>query len=423
MNSEPAASQAETKQAETKQAKAIAAPAYRRIEEDIRAKVRDGRLPAGTMLSGRHALAREYGVALSTAQQAVARLLADGTLETSDRRGTFVAHGRGSGAAQAARIAGAALGIVATSRIEPAASPDVGSLWARLAIRSLEQVFSASGGTTHFFERYPEERGPYPRGLDDANAYTVTEAIRSLRADGAEAIAVIGLCDAKDLSDEVVSAVDVEQVPAVYISWHELSPPLAQVFYDNRFAGYQAARHLLSSGYGTLAFVAPFADAWLLERIGGARDAVRQAGLPPDTLRLYPGGTQTGIYDRHVAAQTVYDAASALFADVAAAGGSPAGVIAPNDEMAYAVLQAASQFGQTMGPGFGLVGFDDDVRSCAVGLTTVRPPVEVMGEEAGRLLLRALRGNKQGVQVRVRSQVIPRASTVRLPKSAATGRA
>lgn len=408
MNSEPAAKSAT--------AKAKSAPAYRRIEEDIRAKVRDGRLPAGTMLAGRHALAREYGVALSTAQQAVARLLADGVLETSDRRGTFVAPGRGPGAASAARLAGATLGIVATSRIEPAASPDVGSLWARLAIRSLEQVFSASGGTTHFFERYPEERGPYPRGLDETNAYTVTEAIHSLRADGAEAIAIIGLCDAKDLSDEVVSAVDVEQVPAVYISWHELSPPLAQVFYDNRFAGYQAARHLLSQGYETLAFVAPFADAWLLERIGGARDAVRQAGLPPDTLRLYPGGTQTGIYDRHVAAQTVHEAASALFADLAA---GPAGVIAPNDEMAYAVLQAASEFQLTMGPGFGLIGFDDDARSCAAGLTTVRPPVEAMGEEAGRLLLRALRGDKQGVQVRVRSQVIPRASTVLLPKAAA----
>ena len=410
MNSEPAAKPAKS------------APAYQRIEEDIRAKVRDGRLPAGTMLAGRHALAREYGVALSTAQQAVARLLADGVLETSDRRGTFVAHGRGLGAASAARLAGATLGIVATSRIEPAASPDVGSLWARLAIRSLEQVFSASGGTTHFFERYPDERGPYPRGLDDANAYTVTEAIHSLRADGAEAIAIIGLCDAKDLSDEVVSAVDVEQVPAVYISWHELSPPLAQVFYDNRFAGYQAARHLLSQGYRSLAFVAPFADLWLLERIGGARDAVRQAGLPSDTLRLYPGGTPAGDYDRHVAAQTVYHAASALFADLAAAGVSPAGIISPNDEMAYAVRDAASERGLTMGAGFGLIGFDDDVRSCAAGLTTVRPPVEAMGEEAGRLLLRALRGDKQGVQVRVRSQVIPRASTVRLPKAAVEGR-
>ena len=57
-------------------------PAYRRIEEDIRAKVRDGRLPAGTMLTGRHNLAREYGVALSTAQQAVAKLIADGILFT-----------------------------------------------------------------------------------------------------------------------------------------------------------------------------------------------------------------------------------------------------------------------------------------------------------------------------------------------------
>src|SRR5579884_2171993 len=66
-------------------------PAYQRIEEDIQRKVQDGRLPAGAMLASRHNLAKEYGVALSTVQQAVANLITEGVLETSDRRGTFVA--------------------------------------------------------------------------------------------------------------------------------------------------------------------------------------------------------------------------------------------------------------------------------------------------------------------------------------------
>src|SRR5580704_3659872 len=68
-----------------------AVPAYRKIEDDIRLKVKDGRLPVGAMLASRHNLAKEYGVALSTAQQAIANLIADGILESFDRRGTFVA--------------------------------------------------------------------------------------------------------------------------------------------------------------------------------------------------------------------------------------------------------------------------------------------------------------------------------------------
>jgi len=402
-------------------------PAYQRIEEDIRAKVRGGQLPAGTMLASRHNLAREYGVALSTAQQAVARLIADGTLETSDRRGTFVARPQAPAGEQlpetpahrqrATGQIGATLGIVSTARIDFSAAPDVGSLWARLAVRSLEQVFSGAGGTTHFFDRYPADRGPYPRGLDDTSAVSIPEAIRSLQAGGADAIAVIGLCDAKDSSDEVVSAVDVAHVPTVYISWHEIPPPLAQVFYDNRFAGYQAAQHLLFKGYRRLVFLAPFADGWLAERIGGARDAVRHAGLPYDTLRLHPGGRPIEFYDQYASGDAVCAMALALFAGALGGGdaGEPVGIIAPNDETAYAVLGAAAQLGLTAGTGFGLIGFDDDARSCALGLTTIRPPVEAMGEEAGRLLLRALYENKTGLQMRLRSHLIPRASTLLNP--------
>ncbi len=412
---------------EKKQRLVSRVPAYRRIEEDLRAQMRDGRLPAGAMLAGRHHLAREYGVALSTIQQAVANLIADHFLETQNRRGTFVtrtlARSGGTlppaaknGIVPAVERTSATLGIVATARIDLAASPDVGSLWARLAMRSLEQVFSAAGGTTRFLERYPESRGPYPRGSNESNAFSISEAITMLRAEGADALVIIGLCDAEDMSDEVVRTVDVEQVPTVYVSWHEVQPPLAQVFYDNRFAGYQAAQHLLRQGYRQLTFLAPFADMWLRERIEGARNAVRHAHFPEETLCLYPAQTPPEAYDRRFSGEQMRSLARTAFAQgwkaLHPSGSGLPGFIAPNDETAYAVLDAAAEHGLRAGRDFGLVGFDDDPRASAAGLTTVRPPVEAMGEEAGRLLLRALQGGKQGHLVRLRSHLIPRASTL-----------
>jgi DNA-binding LacI/PurR family transcriptional regulator/DNA-binding transcriptional regulator YhcF (GntR family) len=432
-------------------------PAYQRIAEDIRARVADGRLPAGTMLASRHNLAKQYGVALSTAQQAIANLIADGTLNTLDRRGTFVAHRRPAAgdapvvngaphgeavttadfaakslrsngtlapAAQAISLganlalpsASATLGIVATSLIDEAASPDVGSLWARQAIRALEEVFSVAGGTTIFFDRYPDGRGAYDSGIDDPQAISMTEAILSLRARGADVLAIVGLCDGRDVSDEIVAAVDVETVPVVYISWHEMRPPVAQVFYDSGFAGYQAAQHLLRKGYSRLIFLAPFEEAWLMERIDGARDAVRHAGLPQETLQVFPAEPVPARYDPHHAARWTVEAARDAFAHfgvfaASADSAGPWGVIAPNDFTASAVLQAASETGHLVGSEYGLIGFDDDPLSCSVGLTTIRPPVEEMGKEAGRLLLRALSGERGGLQVRLRSQIIPRAST------------
>jgi len=312
-------------------------------------------------------------------------------------------------------------------------SSDTGSLWARQAIRSLEQTFSVAGGTIHFFDRFPEEQGPYEQGINDINAISLTEAIRSLRADGAAALAIIGLCDDGDQSDEIVAAVDVERVPVVYVSWHEIQPPLAQVYYDNRFAGYQAAQHLLRKGYTQLLYLAPFRLGWLAERIEGARDAVRHAGLPADILRVYPDQPVHEGYNFDFADTWMFETARQLFveenvlemgadnlAENVLAGLSdeePWGIIAPNDFTAYAILRAAAEQGKTMGVDYGLVGFDDDPRSYSLGLTTIRPPIEAMGEEAGRLLLRALHGERSGLQVRLRSQVIPRASTDPSPRA------
>lgn len=425
--------------------KAAREPAYLRIEQDIRAKVSDGRLPSGTMLASRHNLAREYGVALSTAQMAIANLIAEGVLETFDRRGTFVARGTrgeenelqinpgglnssqkpaqngaisvsGNGSSNllsTKTVSNCRLGIVSTALINPVFREDVGSLWARIAIRSLEQVISTSGGTTIFFDRYPDSLGPYPRGFDDKNAISMAEAIQFLCNEGADAIAVVGLCDSRDMSEEILSVLDVDKVPAVYISWHEIPPPLAQVFYDNRYAGYQAAQHLIRSGYQNLVVLKPFIDSWLTERIQGMRDAVRHAGFPTDSFHLYPQDAPSSLYDREKSHGMLRLLAKSLLSEIRddTTGKGLTGIISPNDDIAYIVLTEAAELGLNPGADFGLVGFDDDSKSYTLGLTTVRPPIEEMGEEAGRLLLKAIHGDKNGLQVRMRAHLIPRAST------------
>ncbi len=418
-------------------------PAYRRIEDDLRLKISEGSLPAGTMLASRQNLAKEYGVALSTAQQAVANLIADGILETFDRKGTFVRHKgkselNGNGhlhespqrpaatvnrylpAVETAPQLSAKLGIVATARIDPNLPNDVGGLWARQAIRSMEQVFAAEGGRTQYIDRYPAHLGPYERGFDDINAVPFTDAIQQVIANGANALVIVGLCDARDLSDAVVSAVDLDRIPTVYLSWHEIPPPLAQIYYDNRYAGYQAARHLLHAGYRKLVFFAPFSGTWLTERIEGARYAIKHAGLDDKILKVYPSEPAPGIYYHDRTYELTLEAAQqAIDEGWMFDGGEtddPWGILAPNDHTALSILEAVTDQNRIPGTHFGLIGFDDDLRSCSAGLTTIRPPVEAMGEEAAKMLLRALNGEKTRSQLRLRSTLIPRASTWRKVK-------
>jgi len=434
----------------TQKNKGVSLPAYRRIEDDLRLKINDGSLPAGTMLSSRQNLAKEYGVALSTAQQAVANLIADGILETFDRKGTFVTQGRKSeqnGFNHIGEIVerpshpskvlrysprpevqpqtSAKLGIVATARIDPNLPNDVGGHWARQAIRSMEQVFAAEGGRTQYIDRYPDHLGPYERGFDDINAIPFTDAIQQVLNNGANALVIVGLCDARDLSDAVVSTVDIDRIPTVYLSWHEIPPPLAQIYYDNRYAGYQAARHLLHAGYRKLVFFAPFSGTWLTERIEGARYAIKHAGLADDTLKVYPSEPAPGIYYHDRTYELTLEAANQAIDEGWMFNGSetddPWGILAPNDHTALSILEAASEQNRTPGAHFGLIGFDDDLRACSAGLTTIRPPVEAMGEEAAKMLLRALSGEKTRSQLRLRSNIIPRASTWRKSKTSLFG--
>lgn len=408
-------------------------PAYLRIEEDIRSMVADGRLAVGSRLASRHNIAKKYGVALSTAQQAISNLIADGLLESYDRQGTFVARkqssrgvetvveqpvSRDTASTVVARPPGKTLGIVTTIRIEPVNVPDIGSYWARQAVSTLERFFSTAGGTTRFFNRHPQNPSTYSGRLIHGDTIPMADALGALRTAGADALVIVGLHDDCDLSDEIISSVDIDFVPVVYIAWHEMRPPLTQIFYDNQYAGYQAAKHLLRAGYRRLSFLSPFHAAWLDDREVGAREAIRHAGLPASTLQVTQPSVKASTYDRTRADATSHATMLPILQAYAAAVERDAdwGIIAPNDHTAYAVMQAAEEAGLRVGVDFGLIGFDDDARSSALGLSSVRPPIDHMAEEAGRLILRALKGEAVGSQTRLRSDVIARSSSARAAK-------
>jgi GntR family transcriptional regulator len=64
--------------------------AYEQIADDLRERIRDGRLEPGTRLPGQKEMADGYGVALETLRKAVAALVQEGLLATRSTRGTYV---------------------------------------------------------------------------------------------------------------------------------------------------------------------------------------------------------------------------------------------------------------------------------------------------------------------------------------------
>jgi GntR family transcriptional regulator len=65
-------------------------PLYRRIEADLRDRIRDGALPPGAQVAPEPELMAEYGVSRATVRQALAGLVAEGLLEIRRGLGTYV---------------------------------------------------------------------------------------------------------------------------------------------------------------------------------------------------------------------------------------------------------------------------------------------------------------------------------------------
>jgi DNA-binding LacI/PurR family transcriptional regulator/DNA-binding transcriptional regulator YhcF (GntR family) len=396
-------------------------PAYVRIEDHLRDKICGGEWPAGAMLPSRRDLAREYDVSSLTVDRAVTRLIAEGLLRADSRRGTFVTAVEVRGAASpllhrqatpasapgadpdlatdlSPSRAPAAISIVASLHLGRDDHVELNNFWVRLLLQSLEHACSDEGSTTAFFNRVQAPPG-HP-------LVPLGEAIDAAAGHGADAVAVIALdVDPREV-DESLSVLDGRGVPVVCVTLGELSRPVPHLFYENRSAGYQATEHLLRRGSRDILFLTPFMASWVKERLEGVHAAVAHARLPSEAVRVFPRRVGSWVLEEDPE-DLGYQAGRAAFAE----GMVQTGVVCVNDGVALGFLRAAAERGLEPGRDFAVVSFDDHPDARTVGLTTLRPPMEMLGKETARLLWRARQGETTDLQVRLRSHLIPRRST------------
>ncbi|MBC7809367.1 MAG: substrate-binding domain-containing protein [Akkermansiaceae bacterium] len=407
-------------------------PAYRRIERDLRQRLRKGEWNVGAVLPSRQMLARGYSVDLSTVQKAVATMLSDGTLRADNGRGTYVARDpftadeSGFGEEDAVDTSPSDTLSLDGDMLTGVPSTQIGTVgifcwfqnqndfWPRTLIHSVERLMASVGVTTLFVNRcvlgndlIPEIISPYEGGkrLREAGAESmIYVAVREDPNDDEIAELVAGFCGEYGDPSRVVA-----------ITSGMINLPVAHVFYDQNYAGFRAARLLIESGIrSNILFVAPFNTPWVRGRWEGAMQAVRLAGLPLDALKLCPPVTELGVLPPRDPGQSETEVSAAQSVELYLATGTeePLGVIGANDTIARAFAVAYGEAtGRNPGTDYALIGFDDEPASRDFGLTTLRPPLEEMAREAVQLLLRSVRGDGVSQQIRLRSYLVPRRST------------
>lgn len=391
---------------------------YQRIEQLLRDRITSGEWPVGYKLPGRRKLAEEFEVALPTLERALAPLVYEGQLSTSMRSGTFVLpfndavihkglntkpnkNSLNEGRQEENEYLNELVGIVVSIGPETKSIYDLSQDWYNSLIGSLEKILSENNICSMVKNRTK------PDGWRD----TAGETVDAFLKEGATSLVIIALFEELGIVENVLQVVDLEKTPTVFVLWDEILQPITQVFYDNVHAGYRAARHLLSQGCTELIYAQRIEANWSSERLRGACEAIQQAGLPDSKIRLHQFSNEQFNSINESILVTENSIASMFKSESNIPGNCKIGIIAAQDDIALQILPVASKMGLEAGRDYAILGFDDTTQARFMGISSMRPPLISLGEEAANLIIEATIGHRARTQVRLCSQLIKRRSS------------
>jgi len=150
----------------------------------------------------------------------------------------------------------------------------------------------------------------------------------------------------------------------------DAAPDQPVVLHDQGAAGAMAAAHCLRQNYRKMLYLAPFSSSWADERGISSRRALVLASSGISTLLITPEVPEFDSdgflrLDEHARRQVIAQAFDA---------------------------GCAQARGLRLGIDVGLVGFDDLPECAAAGITSLSPPMDAIGTELARVVMRLLAG-------------------------------
>jgi LacI family transcriptional regulator len=207
---------------------------------------------------------------------------------------------------------------------------------------------------------------------------------------------------------DVVEIVRKAAIPVVSIGQNHCPVSRGRVILDNHEGARLAMRHLLEQGHRRIVHLTgqvDFGDT--VARLEGVRAALAEFGMTLDDITVV-----NGIFHQDFG----YDATRRLVAE----GHDFTAIFAGDDDMAAGVLLALRDAGLRVPDDVSVMGFDDafHARHMWPPLTTVRQPVDALGETAATLLLRLLADPANGPLQTVIDTTLVTRDSVAAPREA-----
>jgi LacI family transcriptional regulator len=205
------------------------------------------------------------------------------------------------------------------------------------------------------------------------------DQIKTLTARGADALLLIGYRRDPD----IYQFLEKRKIPTV-LTWASARPEEhLTIGFNNRNAMKTLATEVVSKGHQAIGCISAetASNDRASERVEGIRDAMRDAGLDPESLQLV---------------ETSYsiENGEAAFLDLMNCDNPPTAILCGNDVLAVGAVRAAIAQKMRVPEDVAITGFDDIelARIAPIPLTTVHVPHRRMGQLAAKALIDALNG-------------------------------
>jgi len=218
------------------------------------------------------------------------------------------------------------------------------------------------------------------------------EQMRTLVARGADALLLIG----HDRTPQSYMFLEGRRIPYVVCWAYNTAETRLSIGFDNRKAMKALTREVLALGHRAIALISAPCDEndRARERRAGVWDAMREASLAPDALRII---------------ETPYAISNGAeaFRTIMAAQNKPSVVLCGNDVLAAGALGMARELGLSVPGDVSITGFDDiEIAEIVTpGLTTVHVPHRQMGRGAARLLVALRNGENPGASIELKARI------------------
>lgn len=199
-----------------------------------------------------------------------------------------------------------------------------------------------------------------------------------------------------------LDALREQNFPYVLIDQADATENSNVVEATNWQGAYEATRYLSQLGHRRIAFVTgSLVVRSAVDRLLGYKAALADCDIPIREELIIKGDYQQ---------QSAYEVTKHLLQHVDPA---PTAILASNDLSAFGAMDAARECGLNIPDGVSIIGFDDVPQASFVypKLTTVRQPLELMGQVAVKLLLEQIEDpNRPPQKIALATQLVIRDS-------------